>query len=531
MYKNLLDLRIGNWSLGDYFKKDQLPWIYEFFVEELGLDINKMYASVFEGDDVAPRDDESINILKYIFKKYGITAEVGERIFEYDRKENWWQRGDAVGELGGPDSEIFYYIGKGEPKGKSPAKHPDEFFEFCNSVFIQYKKTESGWEELADKNVDFGGGLERITLLVQGKEDIFETDNFWPIVEKIQELTKRDYYESEEVKKHMRILADHMRSAVFLAMDGVFPSNKDQGYVLRRLIRKMVRSAKSLNTQKDLSSELVKVVVNNFKWLYPDLEKKQQEIEEIFVSEEQKFHKTLKNAEKKVAKIINTSRDENIESLVQYAFDLYQSMGYPNEIFFHDLIEAGYILNKNEYDTLFDDKYNKHKDQSREGASQKFKGGLADKSDQVVKYHTATHLLQMALKKVLGDEVVQLGSNITGDRLRFDFPFNRKIYDAELKKIEDMMNKIVKDSLTVKFEILDKTAAEKSGALYLKGETYPEKVKVYYIGETLENAVSKEFCGGPHVENTSEIGILEIFKQESIGQEKMRLYVRNKIEK
>jgi alanyl-tRNA synthetase len=520
---------LGNWSLGDYFKKEQLNWIYEFFVEHLGLDINRLYSSVYEGDKVAPRDDESIVILKEIFKKYGIKAEMGERIFEYDREENWWQRGDTVGELGGPDSEIFYYMGKDDPKGKSPAEHPDKFLEFGNSVFMQYKKIEDGWEELPNKNVDFGGGLERIALIVQGKEDIFETDNFWPIIEVIQDLTKKDYYESEEVKKHMRILADHMRSAVFLAMDGVFPSNKDQGYVLRRLIRKMVRSAKVLGVEKDLSVNLVSVVVQNFVWLYPELEEKRKEIEEIFANEELKFQKTLQAGERKVEKIIASSRDENIESLVQHAFGIYQSMGYPSEIFFEDLTDAGILIDKKNFEALFADKYNEHQDISRKGADQKFKGGLADQSDQVVKFHTATHILQMALKKVLGDEVTQLGSNITGDRLRFDFPFKRKLENEELVKIEKIMNETIEASYPVNFEIMDKGTAISLGAIYLKGETYPEKVKVYYIGDSIENAVSKEFCGGPHVVDTGTIGPLEIFKQESIGEGKMRLYIRAKM--
>lgn len=517
---------IGNWSLGDYFKKEQLPWVYEFLIDVVGLDPKKMFATVFAGDEFAPKDAESIELIKSIFKKYGIDAKENERIFPCGRKDNWWKRGDAVGELGGPDSEVFYYIGNGTTDGKSPADYDNEFLEIGNSVFMQYKKTETGWEPLAQKNVDFGGGLERIAMVSQGKQDIFETDNFWPIILKIQELTNKDYYESDVIKKAMRTLADHMRSATFLAMDGVTPSNKEQGYILRRILRRMVRIARVLGIQKDISVALVGTACENLSWLYLQLLEKRFEIEKMFSVEEDKFGKTLDRGAKEVEKLLNKSLSSDIKVIAKTAFDLYQSIGYPAEIFRQDLKDRGINFDAHEFEKVYEEVSGEHQALSRSGAEQKFKGGLADHSDAVVKYHTATHLLQMALKKVVGTHVRQLGSNITGERLRFDFPNPQKLTDAQLVEVENEMNSIISRKLPVNFEIMPKEKAISLGAVYIPTETYPDPVKVYYIGETLDTAVSKEFCGGPHVSNTGEIGKLEIFKQENIGDGKLRVYVR-----
>jgi alanyl-tRNA synthetase len=518
---------IGNWSLGDYFKKEQLPWVYEFLVEKLKLDPRKLFATVFEGDEFSPKDTESIEIIKEVFKKFGIDAQEGNRIFPAGRGSNWWQRGDAVGELGGPDSEVFYYIGNGSSDGKSPVSHENEFLEIGNSVFMQYRRTENGWEELPQKNVDFGGGLERLALVAQGKKDIFETDNFWPIIEKIQSITDKKYSDPQ-CTKYMRILADHMRAACFLAMDGVVPSNKDQGYVLRRLLRRMVRAGRQLGVvSTNLSVELVPVVANMFEWFYPQIKENQEKIEKLFEVEETKFKKTLLNGTKEVSKIF--SRDDidmSIENLAKLSFDLYQSLGYPSEIFLDDAREHGAIISIKEFDKEFQKTFDSHQEKSRTGAEKKFKGGLADQSETVIKYHTTTHLLQRALKIVLGEHVRQIGSNITGERLRFDFPNAAKLTEEQIKEVEALVNDSIEKELPVNFQIMPIGTAKTSGALYLPQESYPDPVKVYYIGNSFEDALSKEFCGGPHVQNTKELAPIKIFKQESIGEGKQRVYVR-----
>ncbi len=525
---------IGNWSLGDYFKDDQLPWAYEFLIEVLKLDPNRLFATVFLGDESAPKDTQSVEIIKEIFKKYGIDAKENEKIFAYDKQSNWWQRGEAVGELGGPDSELFYYMGEGLPsKGTGPEDDESNFFEICNSVFMQYIRTDKGWEPLPQVNVDFGGGLERIAVAVQGKRDIYETDNFWPIIEKIQHITGLNYYPDEKTKRNMRILADHMRASVFLAMDGVTPSNKDQGYILRRLLRRMVRAGRGLGVEKDLSVNLVSTVTGMFSWMYPLLDEKLQTIEELFASEENKFFGVLKRGSQKVTNIINEIKKSgnSIEAteLAQKAFDLFQSEGYPFEILVQEIKDAQVEYDAKAFNKAYEDIFNKHQEISRAGIEKKFKGGLADTGDISKRYHTATHLLQRALKNVLGEHVHQLGSNITAERLRFDFPHLQKLTNDEVKKIEDLINDKVDATLPVNFAMLPKEEALKTGALYLKNETYPDTVKVYYIGTDINNAYSKELCGGPHVENTKEIGHIEIFKQESIGDGKQRVYARFKV--
>lgn len=517
---------IGNWSLGDYFKKDQLNWLYEFLIEHLKLDPSRIYATVFEGDKDAPFDEEAVDILKDIFKKYGITAELNDRIFPYGKKENWWQRGEAIGELGGPDSEIFYFIGE-DPVGKSPANNDDEFIEFGNSVFMQYKRSEKGWEELPKKNVDFGGGLERIVMIAQDKKDIYETDMYWPVIEKIQTLSKKSYYnDGFQVKKNMRILADHMRACVLLGMDGVIPSNKDQGYIYRQLIRRLVRTALKFGIEDTFISELTAEVVKTISWLYPELPAKRINITCLIDEEATKFKKLLVRVAPKVIQEISKNKNNTIENYVDMAFDFFQSQGYPKEIFLQDLAEADIKVNEKEFDVLYKEKFTSHKDQSREGAEQKFKGGLADHNEQTIRYHTTTHLLHWALRKVLGDQVIQQGSNITGERLRFDFNHSQKLTDAQIKEVEELVNNEIKKALPVNYVMLPKDQAEKTGAIHAFGEKYGDSVKVYFIGDSLENAVSKEFCGGPHVTNTKDLLPIEIFKQSKIGEAVLRVYIR-----
>jgi len=326
----------------------------------------------------------------------------------------------------------------------------------------------------------------------------------------------------------MRILADHIRAAVFLAMDGVTPGNKDQGYVLRRLLRRMVRSGRQLGVSNtDLSVELVPVVAEMFEWLYPQIKENQESIKQTFQIEEEKFKKTLENGTKEVAKLFSRGDiDLGVANLANLSFDLYQSLGYPSEIFLDDAREHGATITIKDFDAEFAKIFDSHQEKSRLGAEQKFKGGLADQSETVVKYHTTTHLLQRALKDVLGEHVRQMGSNITGERLRFDFPNPGRLSEEQVATVEKQVNEEIQKNLPVTFVVLPLEEAKQTGALYLPTETYPDPVKVYYIGKSLTSAVSKEFCGGPHAQNTSELSNIKIYKQESIGDGKQRIYVR-----
>ncbi len=516
---------IGNWSLGDYFKKEQLTWIYEFFVEVLRLDPNRLYATVFKGDAFVPRDEESIEILKRIFKKYGIDAKLGERTFEFGRESNWWQRGDAIGEPGGPDSEIFYWLLDRPPKpGENPETAEDHFLEIGNSVFMQYVKTKTGWEELPQKNVDFGGGLERIAMVVQGKQDIFLTDMFEPVIRAIEKLTNKPY---ESHKKEFRIIADHMRASVIIGMDGVIPSNKEQGYVLRRLLRRMFRFAHKLGAKSNIVTQLVEPTITMLEWLYPWWREKQKQIEEIFTEEEKRFNNVLRKVLPKVEQLATrlAGKKANTEELAKYAFNLYQSLGFPPEMFEEELEHQNIKFDKKAYQEAYKKLFEKHQEISRKGAEKKFKGGLAEHTETTIRYHTATHLLHAALYTLIDPNIHQKGSNITNERLRFDFPLHRDLTKEEIKKLGDWVNERIKEGLPVNFVILNKEEAKKI-AKYIPGEEYPEKVKVYYIGHTLEDAISREFCGGPHVKNTKEIPPIEIYKYENLGGGVKRLYAR-----
>ncbi|MCR4329567.1 MAG: alanine--tRNA ligase [Candidatus Roizmanbacteria bacterium] len=522
---------IGNWSLGDYFKQEQLPWIYEFFIEELGLDPYRLFATVFEGDKDSPRDTESITIIKKVFKKYGIEARENERIFAYGKDGNWWQRGDAIGELGGTDSEIFYYIGKvGQEKGKNPKDNEDDFLEIGNSVFLQFKRIKDGWEELSQKNVDFGGGFERIAMVIQNKNDIFETDNFWPLIQRIQDASGIRYLESKKVTTSMRVLADHIRAATFLAMDGVIASNKDQGYVLRRYLRRIVRFGRNLKITHDVSVQLVQTVADMFSWMYSGLPAQVASIQKMFALEEAKFATVLDQSEKQLQKMFqdgNIPKDEITAS--QIAFDLYQSIGTPPEMT-QEFFQEQNVLSTaqvKKFHVLYDEKIKEHQTLSRKGAEAKFKGGLADHSEQVVQYHTTTHLLHEALRRTLGTHVQQYGSNITKDRLRFDFSHTDKLTDKQLLQTEQLINTTIAQVLPVQFVMMPKEKAEKSGALHFFKEKYTDTVKVYFIGNDIDHAFSKEFCGGPHISNLSELPPkLHIYKQESVGKGIRRIYAR-----
>lgn len=522
---------LGNWSLNDYFKKEQLPWVYEFLFEELGLDPQRVYATVFAGANGVAKDDTSLEILQEIFSQKGVEPKIGERIFLLPN--NWWQRGDAVGELGGPDSEIFYYVPNDTSKGKGLdlTKNEDKFLEIGNSVFLQYVKRESGWEQMPQQNVDFGGGLERLALVSQGKKDIFETDSFGSLVEVLQQMTQKNYLESPEITSSMRILADHIRSSVFLVMDGVYPSNKDQGYVLRRLLRKISRVGKKLGIEKSIASDLTETVIDEFSWLYPNLPELKSHIKEVFGQEEEKFERTVQRASKEVDRFlekVGPSHELSVLDLAQQSEKFYQSWGYPPEDFLADIQSKGIKITEEDFLMECGKISEAHKELSRAGASQKFKGGLADSEEITVKYHTVAHLLHASLAKITKSPVPQKGSNIDHERVRFDFGFDRLLTPEELKKVEDLVNQKISEKLPVNFEILSKEEALKTGAMHLDLDKYGDMVKVYYVGENMEKAFSREFCGGSHVGNTSELQPVVVYKQEKMGHGVVRVYARFK---
>jgi len=562
---------LGNWSLGDYFKKEQLPWLFEFLTKELGLDPNKIYVSVFNGNDSVPRDTEAVQIWKELFKSVNIEAKDIEdsntkgiqsgRIFYYPEKKNWWSRSGVpskmpVGEPGGPDSEVFYEFDK--------VQHDPMFGEFChvncdcgryielgNSVFMQYQKqTDGSFKELAQKNIDYGGGLERILAAVQNTPDVFETDLFSPIIKKIEAISGKEY--KAENQKAFRIIADHIKASVMLASDGVFPSNKAQGYMMRRLIRRSVSAGNTLEIQNNFTSQIVDIIIEMYKDLYPQVN--DPKIAELISEEEQKFRKTLHSALSEVNKYLNSMSLRGIDAaeaifiqeLSQKAFDFYQSLGLPSDIFL-DEVEKHFVGKINlDLRQEIQDKYyvlfKAHQDLSRSSSSGMFKGGLQDQSEIVTQYHTATHLLQQALRDVLGDSVQQKGSNITAERLRFDFSLTERLTADQIKKVEEIVNQKIQSKISVYFQNMPLEIARQTGAIGLFGEKYPEMVKVYTIGalpesgivgETIENidqvvekgsVYSREFCGGPHVSNTSEIkGTFKIQKDEKIAKDVVRI--------
>ena len=481
---------LGNWSLGDYFKKEQLGWIWEFFTKELGVPKDKLYVSLFEGTSEIPKDIESYNI----WKSLGLSD---DHIFYYGLKENWWSRSGTPeempeGEIGGPDSEIFYEFESVKHDKRFGDKcHPNcqcgRFMEIGNSVFMQYKQTllsdgSKKLKELPNKNVDFGGGLERITAALNNEPDIYKTDLFWPTIEKLEKLTGIKY---EDDKQKYRIIADHLRASLALIENGVVPSNKMHGYVLRRLIRRIATKV----------TDFEKITDNK-----------------IILEELKKFKLTLDKGLKEIGKV------EKITGKI--AFDLYQSYGFPLELTVELFADKDQKVDLKEFKKEFE----KHKDASRSLSTGVFKGGLEDHSEETTKLHTATHLLHAALRKVLGEEVSQKGSHITKDRLRFDFSYPEKLSDEQLKEVFDLINQKIDEGLNVSFIETTPEEAIKMGALHFFAEKYGEKVKVYTIGPE-DSYFSREICGGPHVVNTKLLGHAKIIKQEKIGSGIIRIYL------
>ncbi len=519
---------LGNWSLGNYFKKEQLAWFWEFLIKELELPKNKLHVSVFEGDGTVGKDEESYSI----WKDLGVEE---DHIHWYGAKKNWWSRSGppetmVVGDIGGPDSEVFYDFGEELSMHKTSLCkdepcHPNcdcgRFLEIGNSVFIQYKKIEDGTlEELPQKSVDFGGGLERLTAVSQNQPDIFKIDLLWPIIGTVcSQLGAKGeikYSKDQETDKALRVIADHMRAAVFLIKDNVTPSNKMQGYLLRRLIRRAAVKFTSLGGQLGTLNIAAVAVIN----AYEDtdfLRGFEEKVQSVLYDELEKFRLTLDKGLKEIAK-----RDYMDGKA---AFDLYQSYGFPLELTEELLLQKGQQVDKNEFYSEFE----KHKELSRTASAGMFKGGLSSIGETETKYHTATHLLHAALRKILGEHVVQRGSNITAERLRFDFAHNEKVIPEQLKEVEELVNQKIEEDLPVSFEEMGREEAEKTGAIHAFGEKYGQRVKVYTIGPTLHDAsrgvpFSREFCGGPHVARTGEIGMIKIQKEESAGSGIRRIY-------
>lgn len=511
---------MGNWSLGDYFKKEQLAWYFEFLTSELGFDPKHLYGTCFEGNKFVQKDTESAEILK----KLGIPE---ERIYYYSGKSNWWSRSGPpesmpVGEIGGPNSEIFYeftHVPHNPNYGETCHPNCDcgRFIEIGNSVFITYQRSEEGFKELAQKNVDFGGGLERTLAALNNDLDIFKTDLYTPIIKMVENVSGVGYGEKEELSRSFRIVADHIKAASFLIASGVLPSNVDRGYILRRLIRRSIRYSKNLGVSENFIEKVVDPVTETYAEVYPELLENKTNIKEIISKEESKFRNTLDKGLKEFEKL---SAKGSLSA--EEVFYLYESFGFPYELTEEEAKSREiHIASKNEFDTA----YENHKQQSRSASQGKFKGGLADHSDKVVKYHSATHLLQAALRKVLGESVHQEGSNLTGERLRFDFSHGAKLTAEEIKKVEDLVNEYIGLNLQREVATTSYEEAINSGALAFFKERYPEKVTVYTFSDPKKGIViSREICGGPHVENTRDMGRFKIIKEEAVSSGIRRIY-------
>lgn len=512
---------LGNWSMGEYFKKEQIRWFFEFLVKVVGLDPNKIYVTCFIGNEKynIPRDDEAALIWQELFKEVGIDAKIvelgsaengdekgmqGGRIFFYDDNENWWSRGGGldktpIGDPCGPDSEVFYDFGEANHDSSYGMAHPasdsGRFMEIGNQVFMQYRREEDGnFSPLKQKNVDFGGGLERIAAAKLDTPDVFKNSLFLPIIEKLETLSGKKY-ESNLVS--MRVIADHLRAAVFLGVDGAVPSNKEQGYVMRRLIRRAVRYAFDLGIEQNFLEEIVPVIASMYREDYPEVKENESEVIRVLVKEEKVFRQTLRKGLRELEKL---SKDKITGKEI---FTLYDTYGFPAELSVEEVFKREYDLEENWRDT-FDREMALQKERSKTAAKGVFKGGLAGHDPIHIKYHTLTHMMYQAIRMVLGTDIMQHGSNITAERLRFDFNYPRKVTKEELDEIERIVNEKVKEDLPVSFKEYDTKEAFKLGAIGAFGDRYGDTVKVYQIGPD-DNRFSFEICGGPHVSHTGEI--------------------------
>ena len=487
---------LGNWSLGDYFKEESIQMSYEFLTKELGIPSEKISVTCFAGDEDCPRDELTASC----WEKAGIPK---DRIYYYGKDDNWW----IAGEEGpcGPDTEMFYDTGK--PKC-SPDCQPScdcgKYVEIWNNVFMEYYKKDGKYTKLEQRNVDTGLGLERMAMLLQGKQTPFDTEIFSPVMEKLQSLAKNDDIASR------RIVAEHLRASMMIICDGGRPSNLDRGYILRRLIRRMTRHLNKLQIDLNELPNLIELNIETLKEMYPELQDHKKEIKDVIVAEKDKFMKTLNNGEREFNKVINRLKNQEIKKIDgKTIFNLYETYGFPPEVTKDLATENGFEVDLSEVDKLFKE----HQEKSRMGSDQKFKGGLAEQNEKTIAYHTATHLLNAALKKVIGPNSHQRGSNITTERMRFDFNCDHKLTPEEKQATEDLVNEWIKEDLPVTVEIMKKEDALKSGAECMFIEKYPDEVTVYTIGN-----VSKELCGGPHVKHTGELGHFKIVKEEASSQ-------------
>ena len=490
---------LGNWSLGDYFKKESISWSFELLTKYLNIPVEKLAVTVFKGNDIVPADTESADLWKGLGIEENKIAFLGE-------DDNWWPNMELTGPCG-PDTEIFYWRSN-EPVPNNYDPEDENWVEICNNVFMQYNHDVDGtFTPLKNKNVDTGLGVERVTAILEGYTDNYKSSIWSGIIKKIEELSKHSY-EDEQYTASMRIIADHIRAIVMIAGDnsGIKPSNKDQGYVLRRLIRRMIRHAKKLDidVSSDWDKELAILIIDEYKDYYKEIEKNKKEILEVISSEKVKFNRTLEKGLKEFEKVVSNNNIKEIDK--DTAFRLYDTFGFPIEL----TTELAKELNLTVDIEGFNKKFQEHQEKSRAGAEQKFKGGLASTGEMETKYHTATHLLNAALKKVLGNHVHQKGSNITAERLRFDFSHDTKMTDEEKQKVEDLVNEYIKMAIPVERLEMKKDEAIAMGAEAMFIEKYGDIVTVYKIGD-----VSLELCGGPHVKNTSELGNFKIKKEEA----------------
>ena len=497
---------LGNWSLGDYFKEQSIRWSYEFLTSELGIDPARLAVTVFTGDSDAPRDELSAGV----WRNLGIPE---ERIFFLPKADNWWGPAGITGPCG-PDSEIFYDTGAPDHESCRPGCSCGKWLEIWNNVFMEYNKNADGtYSKLKQQNVDTGMGVERTVAVLQGAGDVFTIETLRPLVQAVEELTGdsgnvRVRYEDNPAP--FRIVADHVRSATFAIADGAMPSNVEAGYVVRRMIRRAVRTARMLGIRENFTAGLSLKVIEIFRDVYPHLNDRVEEIAAAMEREESKFKETLERGLKEVERVFNRAREAGqTEVGGAEAFDLFETYGFPLSLTVELAKEQGLTVDE----AGFDAAYRAHREQSRQALEQRYKGGLADHSESTTRLHTAAHLLQAALRRVLGEGVRQMGSNITADRLRFDFSHPQRLTEEQLAAVERMVNEQIERDLPVSMRVTTLDEALKDGALAFFGDKYGDQVKVYAIGD-----FSMEVCGGPHVSRTAELGRFKIAKQEAVGQ-------------
>ncbi len=494
---------LGNWSIGDYFKKEAIEWSFEFLTSESWLNIpkEKLAVTVFKGEGNIPEDDEAAKM----WHKLGIPK---DRIQHLGRADNWWGPAGQTGPCG-PDTEMFYWTGTDKPPKVYDPKNRT-WVEIWNDVFMQYNKTaDGGYEPLAKTNVDTGMGLERTLMVLNGKSTVYDTDLFTPILQKIETLTDKRYGSDDETTKAMRIIADHIRAATFILADqnGVTPSNVEQGYILRRLIRRAVRYGKILGINGIFTTLIAETIIDTMSEAYPNLSEKKELVRVELTREEKKFRKTIDHGLNLFAKLSTSLKAEGqIMIPAVEMFHLYDTYGFPPEMTKELAAEAGFKVDEKGFEIEF----KHHQEKSRLGSEKKFAGGLSDHSAESTRLHTATHLLHQALRIILGPHVEQRGSNITPERLRFDFSHPEKMTKEQIQAVEDLVNKQIARDLPVRFEEMTFAEAQKSGAIGLFEHKYGDKVKVYTVGD-----FSKEVCGGPHVEHTAQVGQFKILKEEA----------------